>query len=146
MTVTLFSASALRLSRRQEVCPSDNKDALQAGCARKMRLLFLVASACLLNLALSWLPTITNYSRKVQWRRASHACRIIIGRAERVSGRHLVEVIDPRDGSVCHAIDNNLFGKRSFGANLFGIAARRVLVIVMPQLGEFDSWEYAEQL
>ena len=49
-------------------------------------------------------------------------------------------VVNPKDGCVRPAIDNTLFEK-----NFFSMGSK-ALVVVMPQLGDFDSSEYAELL
>jgi hypothetical protein len=58
-------------------------------------------------------------------------------------------VIDPQTGKKCPAIGDNLL----VGANTkhtawfpFKKTKQKVLVVVMPQLGDFDSFEYAELL
>lgn len=49
-------------------------------------------------------------------------------------------VVNPKDGSLRPTIDDTLYEK-----NFFGMGSK-ALVVVMPQLGDFDSTEYAELL
>lgn len=49
-------------------------------------------------------------------------------------------VVNPKDGSLRPAFDNTLFEKNFFSKG------SKTLVVVMPQLGDFDSTEYAELL
>jgi hypothetical protein len=51
-------------------------------------------------------------------------------------------VVAPKDGSRCRAVDDGLLGKVLWLPD----KESKVLVVVMPQLGDFDSSEYAELL
>jgi hypothetical protein len=54
-------------------------------------------------------------------------------------------VLGPRDGSLCPA--TSLFKRNRVFNNIFTQKKKNLaLVLVMPQLGDFDSTEYAEQL
>ena len=53
-------------------------------------------------------------------------------------------VIDPSTGSRCTALDGAI--KNGPLDTLFGNKDNKLLVVVMPQLGDFDSGEYAEHL
>ncbi len=59
------------------------------------------------------------------------------------------QVIDPRTGKECLALDNNLLYSASknsifpFFLRNQELPGRKALIVVMPQLGDFDSVEYA---
>lgn len=60
-------------------------------------------------------------------------------------------VINPSTGATCNALDGVIvpqgnYNPASFLGQLLGTDSEYTLVIVMPQLGDFDSAEYAEML
>ena len=55
-------------------------------------------------------------------------------------------VVNPQDGSACKALDNDLFNRGIFGTGFLGNDDSRTLLVVLPQLGDFDTSEYIEQI
>ena len=56
------------------------------------------------------------------------------------------QVIDPSNGSKMGALDGIVPSQNDFIQKMFGTGNKKTLVVVMPQLGDFDSAEYAEFL
>ena len=58
------------------------------------------------------------------------------------------DVIDPSSGKSCKALDGIIKKNdpASWLQGAFGNGKRKSLVVVMPQMGDFDSAEYAEML
>jgi hypothetical protein len=56
------------------------------------------------------------------------------------------QVLDPSNGSKTGALDGILPSQNDFIKNILGIGYEKTLVVIMPQLGDFESAEYAEFL
>lgn len=56
------------------------------------------------------------------------------------------QVVDPSTGSKAGALDGVVPSQTDFIKKMFGTGNEKTLVVVMPQLGDFESAEYAEFL
>lgn len=113
---------------------------------RPLLLLLLIVLVDLGSRAWAWSLTQSVLSGRRSWARQASASSVGDEQFSALDKLSATEVVDRRDGSVCRATDDELFGKGLFGKALFSQGRRRVLVLVLPQLGEFDSCEYIEQV
>jgi hypothetical protein len=109
-------------------------------------LLLLVVLVDLGSRAWAWSFTQSVLSGRRSWAHQISATSVGDEQLSALDILSATDVIDPRDGSVCRATDDELLGKGLFGTALFSQGHRRILVLVLPQLGEFDSCEYIEQV
>ena len=118
-------------------------------------MLILLQSTCLSVNGFRFVNQQPNRLEQLRLRRSSKKSESSKAESQTTVGTILsnADVIDPRNGKVCKAIDSRDLIRPSLpfwninnGSNNLLKTRKKWLVVVMPQLGDFDSAEYAELL